>query len=484
MEVNLLPFVCEAFSVNTKIYSLIDKLYKKDTIKFYNAAKQSEWYIHPIAMEGSLEQEEYFKKMLGILLNAEGYEDEIDNILKKGWHYAYNYIKNNDVIVIEKFLSALIKKYNGFENITDDEMNSNILAIIFLSDEKIDKGSKAFIDYMESLEFRLKHYNSDCMERVNFNNISQDDLKRVRSLKSQLVLSYGNFKIMNGRINSEELKKYTSMVDCLFDYEDISLISICDYIKFTDRDIEEILYLWVMGNYDITKPLEDAAKFLITMIRLKNFSKAYMAAKKYHFDHNQENIYIELDMVEQENRKLQTSLSIEKRKVDELTEKIDALKKEKNKALLERISELEKENKNLKAQLQEQSENKIELNSLREFIFDLDNNIDDNIVLQDKDYEDLKSIKALIIGGTSKWQQRMKNLLPNFNFIAPDALNFDLSVLDNVDYIFIYINYLSHAMYYKVMSSVKSQKIFYIQSTNEELVLSQIKKYIYSRNKA
>lgn len=474
MIVNLLPFICEAFSVNRRVYKLIDDLYKKDTIKFYNSAKQSEWYIHPISKEGSLEQEEYFKKALGIFLNAEGYENDIDNILKKGWHYAYNYVKSNDFIITEKFLNSLIKKFNGLDNITDDEMNSNILALIFLGDEKVDKESEAFVHYMKSLEFRLVHYRGDCKERVNYNNISQNDFERIRNLKNQLSLQYGNFRIMNGHINNEELRKYISMVDCLFDYENVSLISMCDSIKFTDRDIEEILYLWIMGNYDKTKSLEDAAKFLISMTRLKNFSKAYMAAKKYHFEHNQENVYIELDIVQKENFELKTNISIEHRKVEELNQKVEKLKNEKDAALIEKIAQLEKENRKLQEQIHEEIDNKIEINSLREFIFNLDN-IDNDVMAQDRNFEDLKSIKALIVGGTTKWQQRMKDLLPGFNFVAPDALNFDVSIIDKVDYVFIYTNYLGHAMYYKVVSNIKNKKVFFLKATNEERVLYQIK---------
>lgn len=484
MTINLLPFLCEAFSTNRRIYKLIDEVYKLDKIKFYNSAKENEWYIHPISQEGSLEQEEYFKKTLGIILNSEGYEKYIDNIIKKGWHYAYNYSKNNDVIIVEKFLKGLIKKHGGLDNITDDEMNSNIIALIILSKEKIDESSEAFMNYIQSLDLRLKHYKSDCELRVNYNNISTEDLKKIRELKNELFLKFGNFKIMNSHINNKELQKYTSMVDCLFDYENTSLISICDNIKFTDKDIEEILYLWIMGGYDKTKNLEDAAKFLVDMTRIKNFCKAYRNAKEYHFKHNQETMYIELDIAEQTARETKVKLEIEKRKCKELNNKIEDINSKKDEDLIEKLNKLEKENRNLKNDLQENFKNKSELNSLREFIFNLDNKVEDiSEPLTTKDMEKINSINAVMVGGTLIWQKRMKVLLPNFKFIAPEALNFDITVLDSVDYIFIYTNYLSHAMYYKIMANAKNKKIFFIKTTNEERVLFQIKNYLKPNKK-
>lgn len=89
MEFNILPFLCEALSINKKIYKSIDKLYNKHRIEFYKVAKENEFYNHPIAKQGSVIQDEYFRKSLGIGICANEYKDEFMDILKKGWSYEY-----------------------------------------------------------------------------------------------------------------------------------------------------------------------------------------------------------------------------------------------------------------------------------------------------------------------------------------------------------------------------------------------------------
>ena len=114
-KLNLLGFLCEAFGQNEKIYKDIDLLYQKRKYEFYRLARENEWYNHPLITEGSLLHEEYAKKMLGIMLyQTDNSEDEdiakeVDNLVKKGWSYAYTFL-NFSEISLTKFVQKYIKK--------------------------------------------------------------------------------------------------------------------------------------------------------------------------------------------------------------------------------------------------------------------------------------------------------------------------------------------------------------------------------------
>ncbi|MEZ7096520.1 hypothetical protein ACBS10_17165, partial [Clostridioides difficile] len=107
-ELNLIPFLAEALSINSKCYSFIDKYYNKDKLKYMNLAKKSIFYNSKIASEGSIIQEYYFKKALGILLSQEN--DTIFEIYKLGYKAAYNYINSIQIFKVSNFLKKLLTR--------------------------------------------------------------------------------------------------------------------------------------------------------------------------------------------------------------------------------------------------------------------------------------------------------------------------------------------------------------------------------------
>lgn len=105
-------------------------------------------------------------------------------------------------------------------------------------------------------------------------------------------------------------------------------------------------------------------------------------------------------------------------------------REETNHDLANQIEQLTKKVTMLQNELKAEKEKNTELIGLRELMFNLDSQTE--YIEQELDYIKLKSIKAVIIGGHEKWQQRMKELLPNVTFIHPDQASFDLSLLNDV----------------------------------------------------
>ncbi|CAG7841144.1 hypothetical protein CLOHAE12215_02568 [Clostridium haemolyticum] len=188
---DLLPFMAEAFSVNPRIYKLIDKIYNTDKIRFIAKAKENKWYNSSISQEGSIEQEYYFKKSLGILLVAREdryITDEVLKIITKGWRYAHTYVNQHNTLSLTHFIGSYIKKKHGIDNVTDDELNSNGLMLIFMStiyegktlDENDDMCKCIISTYFQ----RIEHMKDS--SRININNISKEQKKIIRDLELKL----------------------------------------------------------------------------------------------------------------------------------------------------------------------------------------------------------------------------------------------------------------------------------------------------------
>lgn len=479
VELNIVPFLAEAFSVNSKIYKNVDKIYNQNKFKYINIAKENEYYNHPMAQEGNIEQEYYFKKSLGIILasqNSENIGKEIFNIIKKGWKYAWTYIQNHNIISISQFLDNFVKKKKGLDNISDDEFNANTLIVIFLAyhlEKEIDTEDEIYNDFINNLLKRLEHYKGNY--RISIDDLPKQRKKKLRELelkiKNNSPISFipSSFRLSNEQVDGMLVdynrmtkdEKYFSAFEYIFDLEQMSLISVVgkDYLK--SKDVQELIFCYSQ-LYEDEDDLDfnELQKFLYPAIQMLYLCKEYMKAKKYFFNNFDEELYEEISKVENENRDLK---------------KRDLLLQDENEGLKRELEQLQKENKRLKQDLKESQQNKTELISLREFLFDLDKEID--YVDNKKDYSKLNEIKGVIVGGTPNWQQRMKERLDNWNFINVDNINFDDNIIKNSDTVVFYINYLSHALYYRVIDIANKNniKVMYINNNqNIDIVLNQL----------
>ena len=63
-----------------------------------------------------------------------------------------------------------------------------------------------------------------------------------------------------------------------------------------------------------------------------------------------------------------------------------------------------------------------------------------------------------------------------FKYLEGDNNNFDTNILNNIDYVFIYTNYMGHSFYYKLINKCKNidANIYYINSTSPGYVKKEI----------
>jgi len=465
LELYVLPFIIEAMGYNKNIYPDIDRLYQTRKYEFYKAAREHELYTHQIVTEGGLLQEEYCKKALGILLCAdadEGICQELNAIFRKGWTYAYLFVENHQEVDLSKFMRNFIRKAGRIDAVSDDYINTNLFMCFYFAasiGRKIIE-DKMYKELLEILSTRMKHY-QDWYNRISLNTASQADLMKVKDLKGKIFARYGTIRDMNTLISA--LGKQTEQAALLYDYERLSILSIIDGLPFGDTDIEEILLAYVATHEKYT--VEDAVNYLIFATYIKYMTKTYKDVKFRYFENNKETMYIELEGLERE-------LLSSKQEIARLSGDLsNALKS---------LATLERENTRLKNELEDERKGRQELISLREFLFKLNRQEEYAVQSETVNREVLKGLKAVVIGGHEKWQARMKELLPSFIFIHPDNKSFDLRLLDGIKIIFIYVNYLNHAIYNRVMGNIRDKgiKIVYLNQQNEGQVLSEIMKVV------
>ena len=463
MEFNIFPFVVEALGCNEKVYKDLDRLYQSRKYEFYRAAKEHELYTHQIVTEGGLLQEEYCKKALGILLCAIGNEEiaeSLSAIFRKGWTYAYLFVQNNAEIDLGRFMRSIVKKAGGIDKMSDDWLNTQLFVVYFLAlnTGKPITGNDFRATFERLLVDRWSHYNDDDPTRISLNNATPERLARVRDLKRRIFAVNGrltDFITMYGKFGRAE------KMALLFDFERLSCESVFNTVQFSERDIEEILLAYGPPK---EIDLNNAIAFLVDAMYIRYMIKAYQEVKWRYFANNKETAYIELEGLEKD-------LSAARGEISRLSALLSGAQEENRR--------LERELSRLKAELAEETKNRQELNALREFLFSLDRQ-EEYEETSPYDLAELQNYKAVLVGGHEKWQQRMKELLPRFIFIHPDNAAFDVRLLDGVDTVLIYTQYISHAIYERVMSAIAGRNITvgFINQPNESLVLSDIARII------
>lgn len=93
----------------------------------------------------------------------------------------------------------------------------------------------------------------------------------------------------------------------------------------------------------------------------------------------------------------------------------------------------------------------------------------------------LRNLKVLVIGGHVNWQNKLKEIYPEFSYIASDNVNFNVGMLKTADLVFFNILHCSHTLYYKVKENInwgrdKSEykdRLVYVNSNSlEDFTLS------------
>ncbi|WP_434576977.1 hypothetical protein [Thermoanaerobacterium thermosaccharolyticum] len=477
ITINILPFLIEALSIKKLIRKDIDMLYESDKYKFYKKAKESEWYNNLVVKEGDIYREVYAKKALGIILCANkdnNLAEKFLQILKKGWPRAFSYVEKHDNIDIEQYIVNLNSE---IDNMHIDIFNSELAVLYFLAinfNKKfvINEGLKVL---EKNLLQREKHYLGLEPTSYSFDKLPDNIKKYAADLRKHIFAEIGKISTYEKLFDSDVdiVKREIDFISFLFNSEKLSMDALFFENDISKKDIIEILALYygVFKNIDV----ESATKHFVSGTTIKCLLKAYKQVKTYFFEHNQETMFLEMERRDEEIEKLKSENNMLKNKVNELSQTLADYKKLLEHKYLQEIKMLNKTIEDLKMQLDKEHQKDKELNALREFMFSLDTKEVYSNSAKDTDFS---SVKGLIVGGHEMWQKELKKSLPNFSFVNSE--NFDIKVLDNIDIVFFFPNFLSHALYYRVINEVRKRniKVGYISKLNKELALEEIKRQV------
>ncbi|MGO0987466.1 hypothetical protein ACTPEW_16150 [Clostridioides difficile] len=476
-EVNIIPFLAESLSSNKKCYKFIDKYYNENKLKYLNLARESIFYNSSVAKQGSIIQEYYFKKALGILLSEEN--DIIINILESGYKGAYKYVDSIQIFKLSSFVKKLMLK-NKIEFFSSDELNSNILVAISLCGglaKKVDEKDYVYINFINSLSFEGERDKQG--KKISIENLSKNEQKLLSKIELKLkskylkeyIPSFYSVKFDGTREtiildNLTSLDKQLLPFDYIYDLEDVSPVFIVGKDIFKSKEIQELIlcYYHLQNNIKDEDSIdyEDLFRFIIPAIDLRYWVREYKKAKQFFFDNF--------------NEELEESLKEKEIEINDL-KKDNLLLQEENEKLKLELELLQKDKVKLKNQVKEQHTFKEELVQLRSFMFKQQQNQDEKVVIDES--IDLKNIKAIIFGGHPNWILKMRKVLNNFEFISVDTINFDVSILKSYEYVFINTSYIGHAMYYKIIENLnKNNKLRYINNVNVNRVKKDIKNAI------
>lgn len=475
MELDITYFLCEVLATSKIAYKHIDKLYSQNKEKYLKLARNHKYY--KIELDGTIEQEFYFKKALGIIL-----DDDVKNtswLLKMTYKKSNQLVKNSNIVNLSDFL-----KQNNPKSFKNNEIDGFLLAILVLAQlegKEINFHDALYQDFCNSLLVRNEYLAKDYP--ILYKNISKEDKKELKGIELKFKNIYPEFnfngftyaileegKIMLEKMTEEQI--FNVSFEYIYDLEDIALTSLIDN-ELKDKEIQELICCWNLTHKEMD--YKELYKFLGPALQIRYLLKAYKEAKRYCFSNLNEDLK---ELIE----KKESELSRVKKENNDLKQENARLKKqldEEIKKLVEENTRLEKKNNHLLESIKNQPDVEDELHQLRNLMFNLSTSEDAASNNNEVDIDKLNNLNAICFGGTNNWINTMKEVLPNWTFIAAGVENFDVALLKGKNYIFINTKVNSHGMYYKVIENKdKNSKIRYINTTNRDRILREIEKEI------
>lgn len=477
-----------SIAMNKNIRNDIDKIYKSHKSECYNLAKKDFYYDSSLFKIGDIEHEEYCKKLLGIRLLA-AQDEKIENLfidmIKKEWVSIYNFIKNKDII----YMDEVIDKFRNIDGLFYE--NINIIYIIYIcadimgknivdNEESLIFKNYIFASFVSSLEqddydylksIQIISNESNLLKKFKYENFSEDVISKAKFIKNRL-----NSKLnpMNPdyEIIKNEMKLVDVLVELILETENFDIDFFKMSYELSEKDIEELygLYFTIYRNQNI----EEVSKFIVWSSILKMVLKAYKKDKKYYFENNSKTLKLKYNESLELIKQLENENLNQRKEIDRANKKINRLKNTYKNGLERENIELKKTKVELEKEIEELNKDMKELYALREAMFNREEEICE---IEDIEIK-VPHVNALVVGGHENWQLKLKKVLPDtFGFLNGKKENFDIRILDNVEYIFLNVNCrMNHGTYYKIINYVRNNdvELIYINSTNINHVMKEI----------
>ena len=465
---------------NNEMKNEFDKIYMKDNQKYYNIAVNSTCINHIIINQGTLEQEIYARRALGVLLVAESdriIRSKLLKILRKYYPIIYNSVKRCDK-------EKLKNKYMKMDIATRNEEARFDAAIYFyfatyISYEIVDQG------FIISILNDIEEFEFSSIINQNIESELERYKSEIQEIKTLIKRDYG--QIFNYKDIVRHSQAYIS--DSGNYFEDILATNKLNINHiFSDSEfinVDKIILSYVRSSKNENK--EIVITKVVSGIFMQSLINEYKNARIMYYKNNGEVLYHELTSLETKYRYIENENNKLKTKVDELNKekllydkslyneinKLNNVHKLELKDMEEKIKYLEKqlnEEKALRNHIQHLWEQGLNLRVDKENL-DLSKNLEDFI----------EEKKIIVIGGDKEWRRKFRIKYPVIRTLDGFNENFDLNILKGSDYIFFNTKYMNHSTFYKAMNFIKFNqcKFGYIGKTNMDLVEQEMIETIF-----
>lgn len=467
---------------NNEMKKDINKIYMDDKLKYYNATINSTCMSHIIMKQGTLEQEIDARKVLGILLEAE-FDSRIRNkvikLLRKYYPVIYNSVKKRDK---EKLKNKYMKM-----DIVSRNLEAKFDAAIYfyfatyISSEIVDQGSIiSILSDIEDFEF------SDLINQDIEYEIEKYK-SEIQEIKALIKREYGktfNYRDIV-RHKSEYIRNLGHFLDDVFITNKLNINYIFNNFEFINIDKIILSHVRVSKN----KNLDIIISNIINAIFIQSLINEYRNTRKLYFENNGEALLYEISTlgrkinnIEKENNNLKSKLEDLNKDKSLYDKKLNFELNRLNTAHKLELKSMEEKIRSLEYKLNEEKNIRRELEAYIEYDLDLNDDYENSDL--GKSLEDyIKNKKIIIVGGDKEWRRRFRIKYPEIRTLNGFNENFDISILNNSDYIFFYTKYMNHSTFHKAMNYIKFNqcKFGYIGKTNMELVeqelIEKIRKY-------
>lgn len=472
----ILANVSIAMTRNSEFNKDIDKLYLLDKIEYYDAVKNSPCANHVIMTQGTLQQEIQGRKALGILLIAEkdyNLRNTVIKLLRKYYSIVFNAVKKHDK-------RELTKRYLQMDEVTRRTEARLEAAVYFYF------GMYRFVDYVDQGFF--ESIINDVKLFEFYDPMTRDIAKELKAhgpeiqkIKALLKREYGqinNYKdILNSEIDSIEESGVILQNMFIINKLDINhLFSDSNFLN-----IDEILLSYIKIGYEVLDP-KVILQTLVNGIFIKSLINDYKKSRELYLENNQEALLIKIDTLENnfnatedKNKDISAKLNILHQQTMSFEETLDSKINKLNKTHSSQVIEMQNKINDLENQLLAEKKYRNELNTLREYIFKVNNDYVPSA--PEKTLADyITTTKIIIIGGAKEWRRKFREKYPELRSLNGFNENFDTTILANYDYVFFYTGFMNHATYYKAMSFIRNNQIKfgYLGKTNIDLVEEEL----------
>lgn len=467
--------ICFSMGKQKDVRKEINKIYSCDQLRYYNAASKSNCINHVIISQGNLEHELYARKALGILIEAEydsTLRSKLIKILRKYYPIIYNAVKKHDK---DKLKNRYIKMDILTRNI-EAKFDAAIYLYfaVYISQDKVDQGFIiSILNDIEDFEFESSINKDTQKELQNY----KDQIQKMKVLIKNEYGKISNYKDII-RNNNEDIRSLGVFLEDLFTLNKININHAFGDFEFINIDKILLSYVRGMKNKDPNLIVSN----IISAIFIQSLINEYKNARKLYLENNNEEKQYELNEIEGKFKCIENENKSLKVKIDELSKEKSFYEKNLNNQLnylnnihRQEMKKMEERIKGLASKLNDEKNLRMELESLREYELNLDTNIEKTYMNRKiEDY--IIDKKIIIIGGDKEWRRRFRFKYPEIRTLNGFNENFDISLLNNGDYIFFYTKYMNHSTFHKAMNYIKLTKckFGYIGKTNINLVEQEI----------